>query len=151
MINCQNRQDKILNLPRYSNNLFTDIKYYSPSLSEQYVVGVYSSEGSKYVTMYGEDFCKLQNNCWLNGTMIDTLLLTYVNNEIGYIPVKISNTIWSSTKIEIAKFDWTKYCVLFLPINPEGIGLYLLWTSFWVVYFTWILCVQNQVTCTHLN
>jgi len=100
--------------------LFTDIKYYSPSLSEQYVVGVYSSKGYKSVTLYGEDFRKLQNNYWLNGTVIDALLLTYVNNEIGYIPVKISNTIWSGTKVEIAKFDWTKYRVLFLPINPEG-------------------------------
>uniref|UniRef100_A0A2S2PUD7 Ubiquitin-like protease family profile domain-containing protein n=1 Tax=Schizaphis graminum TaxID=13262 RepID=A0A2S2PUD7_SCHGA len=72
------------------------------------------------MTLYGEDFCTLQNKSWLNSTVIDVLLLTYVNNEIGYIPVKISNTIWSSTNIEIFKFDWTKYCVLFLPINPEG-------------------------------
>lgn len=57
--NDQNGQDKILNLPRYSNHLFTDIKYYSPSLSEQYVVGVYSSKGYKSVTLYGEDFRKL--------------------------------------------------------------------------------------------
>lgn len=72
------------------------------------------------MTLYGEDFRKLQNNTWLNGTVIDALLLTYVNNEIGYIPAEISNTIWSSTKVKVAKFDWTKYCVLFLPINPEG-------------------------------
>ncbi|KAL5239861.1 hypothetical protein ACI65C_007271 [Semiaphis heraclei] len=66
-----------------------------------------------------EDFRTLLNNSWLNGTVIDALLLTYVTNEIGYIPVKVSNSIWSSTKVQIAKFDWTKYCVLFLPINPE--------------------------------
>ncbi|CAI6370282.1 unnamed protein product [Macrosiphum euphorbiae] len=103
----QNGQDKILNLPRYSNHLFTDIKYYSPCLSEQYVVGVYSGEGYKCVsvTLYGENVRKLQNNTWLNGTVIDALLLTYVNNEIGYIPAEISNTIRSSTKVKIAKFD----------------------------------------------
>ncbi|KAL5239358.1 hypothetical protein ACI65C_006768 [Semiaphis heraclei] len=115
----KNGQDKVSNLPRYSNHLFADINYYSSNLSEQYVVGMYSSEGYKDVTLYGEDFRTLLNNSWLNGAVIDALLLTYVTNEIGYIPVKGSNSIWSSTKVQIAKFDWTKYCVLFLPINPE--------------------------------
>lgn len=70
--------------------MFTDIKYYSQSLSEQYVVGVYSSEGYKYVTLYNEYFGKLKNNSWLNGTVIDALLLTFVNKEISYVPVKIT-------------------------------------------------------------
>ncbi|KAL5239342.1 hypothetical protein ACI65C_006752 [Semiaphis heraclei] len=92
---------------------------------------MYSSEGYKDVTLYDEDFRTLLNNSWLNGAVIDALLLIYVTNEIGYIPVKVSNSIWSSTKVQIAKFDWTKYCVLFLPINPEGNHWSLLWTSLW--------------------
>ncbi|KAL5239344.1 hypothetical protein ACI65C_006754 [Semiaphis heraclei] len=119
----KNGQDKVSNLPRYSNHLFADINYYSPNLSEQYVVGMYSSEGYKDVTLYDEDFRTLLNNSWLNGAVIDALLLIYVTNEIGYIPVKVSNSIWSSTKVQIAKFDWTKYCVLFLPINPEDVNV----------------------------
>lgn len=86
------------------------------------------------MTLYSEDFRTLLKNSWINGTVIDALLLTYVTNEIDYITVKVSNSIWSSTKVQIAKSDWFKYCVLFLPEGNHW--SYLLWTSFWIACFT---------------
>ena len=125
--------------------MFTDIKYYSHNLSEHYVVGVYSSEEYEHVILYDEDFGKLQNNSWLNGVVIDALLLIFVNKEIGYVSVNISNSIWSW-------FNWIQYRMLFLPINPKGNH----WTLFIMDFilgrvFYSIICIQNQVICTYLT
>lgn len=78
-----------------------------PVLSKQYVVDIYLSDWYKSVTIYDNDFYTLQNNWWLNETLIDAFLLNYVTKNIGCIPLSVCNSIWSCTRKMVctAKFD----------------------------------------------
>lgn len=68
---------------------------------------------------YSDDFSRLQKSSWLNGTVIDALILTFVNKDICYIPVSLSDLFLSCTTKTRTKFDWAEYSVLFVSVNPN--------------------------------